>query len=124
MTKVSDKKMMDKIPLELQIKGLEKNMGTIVKALKDLKASFTALEEKVNKSQNEEIQHLVESQKMLEKVIVENSNAIKRIDDEILKFEIDKAEAAIKGDNKEVEKKDKKCKYYNFDFSERHDHVV
>ena len=26
---------------------------------------------------------------------------------------IDKAEAAIKGDNKEVEKKDKKCKYYN-----------
>ena len=30
--------MMDKIPLELQIKGLEKNMGTIVKALKDIKA--------------------------------------------------------------------------------------
>ena len=67
----------------------------------------------MNKSQNGEIQHLVESQKRLEEVIIENSNAIKRIDDEILKFEIDKAEAAIKGDNKEVEKKDKKCKYYN-----------
>ena len=57
MTTVSDKKMMDK--MELQIKGLEKNMGTIVKALKDIKAGLTALEEKVNKSQNEEIQHIV-----------------------------------------------------------------
>ena len=36
MTTVSDKKMMEK--MELQIKGLEKNMGTIVKALKDIKA--------------------------------------------------------------------------------------
>ena len=53
--------MMFKIPMELKIKGLEKNMGTIVKALKDLKASFTALEEKVNKSQNEILQHLVET---------------------------------------------------------------
>ena len=104
MKKVSVKKMMDKIPLELQIKGLEKNMGTIVKALKDLKASFTALEEKVHKSQNEEIQHLVESQNILEQVIVENSKAIKRIDDETLKFEIDEAKADLKGDIKEVEK--------------------
>ena len=111
MTTVSDKKMMDK--MELQIKGLEKNMGTIVKALKDIKASLTALEEKVNKSQNEEIQHLVESQKRLEEVIIENSTAIKRIDEEILKFEIDKAKAAIKSDSMEVEKIDRKCKYYN-----------
>ena len=105
MTTVSDKKMMDK--MELQIKGLEKNMGTIVKALKDIKAGLTALEEKVNKSQNEEIQHLVESQTRLEEVIIENSNAIKRIDEEILKFEIDKAKADLKDDIKEVEKKDK-----------------
>ena len=44
MTKILDKKMTDKIPLELQVKELQKSKVTIVKALKDIKASVNKLE--------------------------------------------------------------------------------
>jgi hypothetical protein len=36
-------------PVEIQVKTLEKGMGTIVKAFKELKANMKALEEKVDK---------------------------------------------------------------------------
>ena len=82
--KISDKKMGDKVPLEMQVKELEKSLVTIVKAFKDLKASFKALEEKSTKSHDEDIQELMNRQKNLEEVIEANSDAIKRIVAEIL----------------------------------------
>jgi chaperonin cofactor prefoldin len=41
--------MAEKSSLELRIKGLEKSMGTIVKAFKELKAGMEASEKKVLK---------------------------------------------------------------------------
>ena len=41
--------------LEMQVRSLERGMGTIVKAFKELKDSVKALEEKVDKTQNEEV---------------------------------------------------------------------
>ena len=51
-------------------------MVTIVRALKELKASVKFLEEKANKSESDDIQEIVKSQK----------NAIKRTDEEIKKI--------------------------------------
>ena len=75
--------MADKVAMELKIKGLEKSMGTMVKMFKEFKASMDALEKKVNKNHEEEIQELVKTQKMLNDLVVTNSEAIKRIDVEI-----------------------------------------
>ena len=98
----------------MQVKDLEKTLVTIVKAFKDLKASVKALEEKSTKSHDEEIQELFNRQKTLEAVIEANSDAIKRIDVEILNIKNDKAKADISDKNvKEVTNKDKKCKYFD-----------
>ena len=66
----------------------------MLKAIKDLRASVTVLEENANIKQTKEIQHLLERQKKLEEVILDNSTAIKRIDDEIVRLKNDKAKAA------------------------------
>ena len=72
--------MADKSSMELRIKGLEKSMGTMVKAFKELKAGMEALKEKLNKNQEEEIQELIKTQEMLNDMAVTNCEAIKRID--------------------------------------------
>ena len=54
-TNISDKKMGDKNSLILQVKSLEKNMVTVVKALKDLKATVNGLEVKISQPENREI---------------------------------------------------------------------
>ena len=104
--------MDDKISsLELQMKGLEKSMVTIVKAVKEIKGTVGKLEEKVNQNQSDEIQEIMKAQKSLEEIIAANTNAIKRIDNEILRFKNDRAEADA--DKKEVSKFEtaaKKCK--------------
>ena len=80
MTTISDKKM------EARIKDPEKIMATIVKALEGLGTSVKALEEKTNKSQNEDIQEIIKSQEKLERIIIANSNAIKQIDEETIRL--------------------------------------
>jgi hypothetical protein len=77
-----------------------------VKAFKDLKSYVKALEEKSTISHDEDIQELMNRQKPLEEIIEANSDAIKRIDAEILNIKNDK-------NDKEAEKKDKKCKYFD-----------
>ena len=102
--------MADKSSMELRIKGLEKSMGTMVKAFKELKAGMDALEKKVNKNQEEEIQELIKTQKVLNDMAVTNSEAIKRIDSEIEKHQ------KQFDNNKDVDgtaMKEKKCKYFN-----------
>ena len=114
VAQVSDKKMDDKIPLELQIKGLEKSMVTLVKAFKEIKATVGKLEEKVNKNQSNEIQEIMKAQQNLEIIIAANTEAIKRIDNEILRFQNDEAEAdAEKKEASKGETAAKMCKYYN-----------
>ena len=114
MTKNSDKKIADNIPVEVQIKDLEKTMGTIVRALKELKASVKVLEEKENRSQSDEIQEIVKSQKTLEEIITTNAIAIKRIDEEIKKCQTNKEKIeSSKDETNKVENEEKKCRYFN-----------
>ena len=108
MTTISDKKM------EARIKDLENTTATIVKALKGLGASVKSLEEKVNKSQSEDIQEIVKSKEKLEEIIIANSNDIKKIDEEILKMQMDKIKAdTTKNEAKKANKEVKRCKYWS-----------
>ena len=49
-------------------------MGLIMKTVKDLKCTVEALEKKTN--ENEEIKEIIITQKVIEEVLVANSNAI------------------------------------------------
>ena len=111
---ISDKIMADKIPLELKINSLEKSMAMIVKAVQEMKAGMDKLEKRVNDKQNDEIQEILKAQKSLEEVIAANSDEIKRIDNEILMFQNDKAEAdSNKKEDDKVENTAKKYSYFN-----------
>ena len=57
-------------------------MVTILKAVKEIKSSVVKLEEKVDKTHNDEIQEIINAQKNLEEVIALNSDAINRIDED------------------------------------------
>ena len=61
---ISDKKMADNIPLEFQIKSLEKSMAMIVIAVKEMKAGMVKLEEKVNDKQNYEVRRSLKLRKI------------------------------------------------------------
>ena len=114
-SQIPDRKMSGKLEsLELQVKALEKGMGVMVKAFKEIKASMNKLEEKVDKTQNTEIQEIIKTQKNVEELIAANSDAIKCIDSEISKFKKEKANAASdKHINVETLKELKKYKYFN-----------
>ena len=113
-TTISDKKMGDKNSLILQVKSLEKNMVTVVKAIKDLKATVNALEAKSSKSENKEIQEIRENQKILDKAIKDNAEAIDKITDEIHNLQNDNSKAnTAEEDMKEGEKRVKRCRYNN-----------
>ena len=104
--------MAGKTSLELNIKGLEQSFGTIVKAFKDMRASMNMMEEKLKQIQNEKVEEIIETQKNLNEMMAVNSNAIQRIDNEILKFQKDKANAASDKEN-EIMREIKKCRYSN-----------
>ena len=79
-------KMAAKAGLEEQVALLQKHFGGIVKMVKDLKISVEALEQKGIPQENEEIREILETQRVIEEVIVANSDAIRRIDKEIEKL--------------------------------------
>ena len=106
--------MVDKRPFDSQVKILEKNMCTLVKAFKELKSTVKILEEKINKPENNEIQDIRESQKILDKAINESSEAIEKINSEIRDLQNYKSEDNVpKEDEGKNEKIEKKCRYHN-----------
>ena len=88
--------------MEIQVKALEMGMGVMVKAVKEIKASINKLEEKVYKTQNEEVQEITKTQKKLEEMIATNSDAIQSIDSEMSKFKYDKAKVTTDNDTDNV----------------------
>ena len=70
--------------MELEIKNLQKHMGGLVKTILDLKSKVEALEKKDEKNQEGGIQDIFERQKDIEKAIAANTDAILKIDKEIL----------------------------------------
>ena len=114
---------MAKETLEEQVKTLQKHMGAIFRTLKDLKSSVQVLEKKLPQEENKEIKEIIETQKVINEIIVANGDAIKRIDKELKKSLRTNAVAKDTSakdsvDVEEVvsEKKRKRCRYFNRGF--------
>ena len=101
--------------LELQVQTLEKGMGTLVRAFKELKASVRALEDKMENKYNEEIKEIKENQEMLGNLLEANSKAIKKVDNIILTMNNENPNAdQKKPEEKNKPKKElKRCKFFN-----------
>ena len=76
MTKDSDMKMTSEKSLEIQVKTLEKGMGTLVRAFKELKENVKALEDKVENKYHEEVNGIKENQEKLEDLLRDKSESI------------------------------------------------
>ena len=96
----SDMKMADESSLTLKVMSLEKSMGTIVKVMKELRTSVKILEDKIVADHDEENKGIRKKQDMIDSILVENTEAIKRIDSEIQKYQLEK-------------KSHKRCRYFN-----------
>ena len=93
--------MAGKKKLEEQVALLQKQMGGIARMVKDLKDSVETLEIKVDAKESKEIKEILETQKVIDEVIVANSDAKKRIDKEIKQL------TKVKTTKSEVETSDK-----------------
>ena len=100
MTKDSDMKMTGEKSLEIQVKTLEKGMGTLIRAFKELKENVKALEDKVENKYNEEVMEMKENQKKLEDLLRENSEAIKKIDNVLKRMEDESSKDEVEEINK------------------------
>lgn len=119
------KESASKISLEEEVKTLQKHMGAIMRTVKDLKATVEAMGGKMLTKENEEIKEIMEAQRVVEEVIVANSDALKRIDREMLRLKNTKPASGTVCDvtkdttetvEKQVEivnKMTKKCRYFN-----------
>ena len=115
--------MADKGTLEDRVKALERYMVTVAKAISDVKAGLKVLVEKGNNKKNEELKEILDSQKIIDEIIVSNTDAIKRFDKEIKLIESDKPKMVIVDrDTKEETMEDKakfadiKCRYFDEGF--------
>ena len=88
--------MAGKTSLERRIKTIEKHMGTLVKAFKEIKSNLKAVEEKSDDPVSSEIKEILKSQRVIDEVIVTNSDAIKRLDKDIIQIHSKKEREVIK----------------------------
>ena len=70
-----------------KVQALEKSMGSIVRALKELKNGINELQEQRKKDQNEEIEEILKNKKVVEEILESHTESIKRIELEIAKME-------------------------------------
>ena len=118
-----------------QVKTLQRHMGLFCKAFRDMTERVKALEEnakvddrkeiKDDVNKKDEIESILEKQKLIDKAIAANTDAICKIDEELLDMrkrkEFDKDKVAQRKEENEVKeisdkvknKKIKKCRYYN-----------
>ena len=109
--------------VEGEVQVLQKHMGGIVQMLKELKSTVEVLGKKNTKEECDEIQEILDAQKVIDEVIVANADAIKRINKEIKEL-TDKYtcsnlpketfENVVSDiDQGERNKVRKRCRYYN-----------
>ena len=81
--------------LEQQVKALQRQMGGIAKLVKDLKATVENLQKKDQVSENREIQEIIDTQRVIDEIIVANSDCIKRMEKEIKDISVKKAKSKV-----------------------------
>ena len=66
--------------LEEEVETLKEHFGAIVTAVKDLRCTVEDLKKNILPMENEEIKEILETHKVIDEVVVANSDAIKQID--------------------------------------------
>ena len=72
--------------LKDQFTTLKNHFGALVSTVRDLKRSVEDLHKKCDSSKNTEVQEVLETQRVFEKVIVSNSDAIQKLKSEIVEL--------------------------------------
>ena len=101
---------------------LQRGMAGMLKMFKELKNAVEVIEKKLLLTKDDEIKEIIDTQKVIEGVIVANGDAIKRIDEEIKEL-TKKTEEAVGSSSREETRegydvssrvtKRKRCRYYN-----------
>jgi hypothetical protein len=73
-----------KATMEEEIKTLKRHVGGLVKNLLNLQSKVETMEKKLEDKFTNDVETILEKQKILDKAIVDNSAAITKIDNEIL----------------------------------------
>ena len=82
--------------------------------MKELRTSVKLLEDKIVADHDEEIKGIRKKQDMIDSILVENTEAIKRIDSEIQKYQLEKKEDSEADSIRGTEiKSHKRCRYFN-----------
>ena len=69
--------------LEEQVKTMQNHFGAIISTVKDLKTSVETLQKRFEQNQTSEVEEIVETQRVLDEIVVANSDAIKQIKSEM-----------------------------------------
>ena len=99
-----------KSSLEDQMKTLKNHFGRIVATVKDLKSSIDDLKQKCEVNLHNEVKEIMETQRVMDEVVVSNSDALHKLNVEFLKMKCAKEplEAGTKENidilNKEIER--------------------
>ena len=108
--------------LEERVQSLERSMGTIVKALKEIKVGMNEVREEKNKEQTDEIGEILKNKKEVEDNLAKHEEAINRIEMDIVKLETmiqsDKSKGCSNVDSEPqtIDYKERTCRYHNKGF--------
>ena len=84
--------------MEEQIKTLQRHFGGIISTVKDLKATVDALKKRSEQGKSGEVQEIVETQRVIDELVVANSDSIKQIKSEIIQLKRQECvEACVEG---------------------------
>jgi hypothetical protein len=75
--------MLNNSKLEKRMQAMEKSMGTVVKALKEMRANINEVKENRIKQNDNDIVEILESNKMIEETLLSHTNIISIIEKEI-----------------------------------------
>ena len=75
--------MEGKETLEGQVKALQKHFAGVARVVKDMKSQVEAIEQKLALKDLDAIREIIDAQKVVDEILVDNSNAMKMIDREL-----------------------------------------
>ena len=99
-----------------QVKTLQRHIGLFGKAFKDLTERVKALEEKAKSDDRKEIMEIIETQRIIDEILVANSDAIKKINSEMVYIQNNhtvEKEKELTTQNGVKKGRIKRCRYFN-----------
>ena len=100
-----------------QVKTMQRHIGLFGKAFKDLTERVKALEEKANSDDRKEIMEIIETQRLIDEILVANSDSIKKLNNEMVDIQnnqtVEKEEEVHTTQSSVKKGRIKRCRYFN-----------